>query len=85
MLPEDSQHEIAPMLDAYTQMLTNSRLVRHARRRIAEKLVSAETAVHDEAEALAGAMLAIRGEGYRHRASAALMKSAKPDGACCAT
>ncbi len=69
VLPEDSQHEMLPMLDAYTQMLTNSRLVRNARRRIAERLVSAETAVHDEAEALAGAMLAIRGEdvGSRQR------------------
>ena len=69
VLPEDSQQEMAPMLDAYTQMLTNSRLVRHARKRIAERLVTAETAVHDEAEALAGAMLAIRGEesGSRQR------------------
>ena len=62
VLPEDSQHEMAPMLDAYTQMLTNSRLVRNARKRIAERLLTAETAVHDEAEALAAAMLAIRGE-----------------------
>jgi phosphotransferase system enzyme I (PtsI) len=69
VLPEDSQAEIAPMLDAYTQMLTNSRLLRHSRKRIAEKHVSAETAVHDEAEALAAAMLAIRGEdtGSRQR------------------
>ena len=69
VLPEDSQAEIAPMLDAYTQMLSNSRLVRHSRRRITEKFVTAETAVHDEAEALAGAMLAIRGEdtGSRQR------------------
>ena len=67
VLPEDSQHEMAPMLDAYTQMLTNSRLVRHARKRIAERLVTAETAVHDEAEALAAAMLAIRGEDTASR------------------
>jgi phosphoenolpyruvate-protein phosphotransferase len=69
VLPEDSQLEIAPMLDAYTQMLTNSRLVRHSRKRITERFVTAETAVHDEAEDLAGAMLAIRGEdtGSRQR------------------
>jgi phosphoenolpyruvate-protein phosphotransferase len=69
VLPEDSQDEIAPMLDAYTQMLTNSRLLRNSRKRISEKHVTAETAVHDEAEALAGAMLAIRGEdaGSRQR------------------
>jgi phosphotransferase system enzyme I (PtsI) len=69
VLPEDSQAEIAPMLDAYTQMLTNSRLLRHSRKRISERHVTAETAVHAEAEALAGAMLAIRGEdvGSRQR------------------
>ncbi len=69
VLPEDSQAEIAPMLDAYTQMLTNSRLLRYSRKRITERHVTAETAVHDEAEALAGAMLAIRGEdvGSRQR------------------
>jgi phosphotransferase system enzyme I (PtsI) len=69
VLPEDSQAEIAPMLDAYTQMLTNSRLLRYSRKRITEKHVTAETAVHDEAEALAGAMLALRGEdaGSRQR------------------
>ncbi len=40
VLPEDSQAEIAPMLDAYLQMIGPSRLVRGARRRIAEGLVS---------------------------------------------
>lgn len=69
VLPEDSQHEIAPMLDAYDQMLTNSRLLRNSRKRIAEKHVTAETAVHDEAEALAGLIVAIKGEdtGSRQR------------------
>ncbi len=69
VLPEDSQAEIAPMLDAYTQMLTNSRLLRYSRKRITDRHVTAETAVHDEAEALASAMLAIRGEdaGSRQR------------------
>ena len=69
VLPEDSQDEMAPMLDAYTQMLTNSRLLRHSRKRITDRLVTAETAVHDEADALAAAMIAIRGEdtGSRQR------------------
>ena len=58
VLPEDSQHEIAPLIDAYLQMLGPSRLLRQARRRITEGLVTAETAVADEIEALAAAMLA---------------------------
>ena len=53
VLPEDSQAEIAPLLDAYLQMVGNSRLVRGARRRIADTLVSAETAVVDESDAIA--------------------------------
>jgi phosphoenolpyruvate-protein phosphotransferase len=59
VLPEDSQHEIAPLIDAYLQMLGPSRLLRQARRRIVEGLVTAETAVLDETDALAAAMLAI--------------------------
>ena len=47
VLPEDAHAEIAPLLDAYMQMLGPSRLVRGARLRIAEGLVSAETAVAD--------------------------------------
>ena len=39
VLPEDSQAEIAPLIDAYLQMIGPSRLVRGARRRIAEALV----------------------------------------------
>jgi phosphotransferase system enzyme I (PtsI) len=62
VLPEDSQHEIAPLIDAYSQMLSGSRLLRQARRHIGEQLVSAETAVHDEAEKLAAAMLALPGD-----------------------
>ncbi len=59
LLPEDSQDEIAPLLDAYMQMLGPSRLVRGARRRIAERLLSAETAVTEEAQAIAAALLAL--------------------------
>jgi phosphotransferase system enzyme I (PtsI) len=59
VLPEDSQHEIAPLIDAYTQMLSGSRLLRQARRRIAEDKLTAEAAVSDEVEALAAAVLAM--------------------------
>ena len=58
ILPEDSQAEIAHLLDAYLQMVGNSRMVRGARRRVNEGLVSAETAVLDETEAIAEAILA---------------------------
>jgi phosphoenolpyruvate-protein phosphotransferase len=58
VLPEDSQAEIAPLLDAYVQMLGPSRLLRGARRRISETLRSAEQAVIDEAEAIATALMA---------------------------
>jgi len=62
VLPEDSQHEIAPLIDAYLQMLGNSRLLRHARKRIADGLVTAETAVVDEVDSLAEAMMAVPAE-----------------------
>ena len=58
VLPEETQDEIAPLIDAYLQMLGASRLLRHARKRIAESHVTAETAVADEVEALAAAMTA---------------------------
>ena len=70
VLPEDSQAEIAPLLDAYLQMIGPSRLVRATRKRIAEALVTAETAVVDETEALATAILGVSGDngqaGRRH-------------------
>ena len=62
VLPEESQGEIAPLLDAYLQMLGPSRLVRGARSRVAERLVSAETAVMEEANAVATALAAVGGE-----------------------
>ena len=73
VLPEDSQAEIAPLLDAYLQMVGPSRLVRGARKRIAEGLVSAETAVFDESEAIAELIQAMPAEdddraGRRRRA-----------------
>jgi phosphotransferase system enzyme I (PtsI) len=72
ILPEESQAEIAPLLDAYLQMIGASRLVRGMRRRVAETLVSAETAVADETEHLAEAIMAMPADqdpaGRRRRA-----------------
>jgi phosphotransferase system enzyme I (PtsI) len=72
VLPEDSQAEIAPMLDAYLHMITSSRLVRGVRKRVAETLVTAETAVMDETDVLADAIVAMPGDedraGRRRRA-----------------
>ncbi|MCU0985046.1 MAG: phosphoenolpyruvate--protein phosphotransferase [Acetobacteraceae bacterium] len=58
ILPEDANRELEPLLDAYAQMLGNSRLTRNIRKRIAEQMLNAEAAVSDEAEALAEAMFA---------------------------
>lgn len=58
VLPEESQAEIAPLMDAYIRMLGPSRLVRGVRSRIEEGLLSAETAVVTEAEAIGEAIMA---------------------------
>ncbi len=58
VLPEDSQAEIAPLIEAYLRMLGPSRLIRGARRRIAEGLQSAEAAVLREAEEIGAAIMA---------------------------
>ena len=58
VLPEESQDEIAPLLDGYLQMLGNSRLLRGARKRITDTLLSAESAVFEEAEGIAEAIAA---------------------------
>ena len=71
ILPDDGQAELAPLLDAYMQMLGPSRLIRGARIRIRDRLVSAETAVADEAEQVARALLALSGDdpaGLQRRA-----------------
>ncbi len=62
VLPEEGQGEIAPLLDAYIQMLGPSRLVRGVRKRIQERLVSAETAVMEEANAISNALAALSTE-----------------------
>ena len=58
ILPEESKAEIAPLIDAYIRMLGPSRLIRGTRRRIEETLLSAESAVVAEADAIAAAILA---------------------------
>jgi phosphotransferase system enzyme I (PtsI) len=58
VLPEESQTELAPLIDAYIRMLGSSRLIRGVRRRIDESLQSAEGAVVAEAEGIATAILA---------------------------
>jgi phosphotransferase system enzyme I (PtsI) len=58
ILPEESQAELAPLIDAYIRMLGSTRMMRAIRRRIDETLLSAESAVVAEAEAIAGAILA---------------------------
>ena len=67
VLPEESQGEIAPLLDAYIQMLGPSRLLRGARKRIGDRLVSAETAVMEEANAIAAALAATSEEEHAAR------------------
>jgi phosphoenolpyruvate-protein phosphotransferase len=56
-LPEESQSEIAPLIDAYIRMLGPSRLIRGVRARIRETLLSAEAAVSKEAESIADAIM----------------------------
>jgi phosphoenolpyruvate-protein phosphotransferase len=60
LLPDEAQHELAPLLDAYVMMLGNSRLLRNARKRIESGRLAAETAVLDESEAIAAAILAAK-------------------------
>ena len=59
VLPEDSQAEITPLIDASLQMVGPSRLMRGARQRIKDMLVTAETAVVETGEEIATAILAM--------------------------
>ena len=59
LLPDESEREIAPLIDAYRQMLNSSRLLRGMQRRIGEGLVSAELAVAEEVKLAAGRLLAL--------------------------
>lgn len=58
VLPVESQHELAPLIDAYIRMIGPSRLIRGVRQRIEDQLLSAESAVMAETEAIAAAILA---------------------------
>jgi phosphotransferase system enzyme I (PtsI) len=71
VLPEEAQEELEPLLDAYAMMLGESRLLRGARKRIETGLLAAETAVADEAAAIADVILSAKDDdkaGLRRRA-----------------
>ena len=57
ILPPESQEEIAPLIDAYIRMLGPSRLIRGAKRRITETLLSAESSVSAEADDIGATIL----------------------------
>ena len=57
-LPEESETELGPLLDAHVHMLGHSRLMRAIYAAIEEKLVSATTAVLDVSESQAALILA---------------------------
>jgi phosphoenolpyruvate-protein phosphotransferase len=72
LLPDEAQHELAPLLEAYVMMLGNSRLLRGARKRIEGERLAAETAVQDESEAIAAAILTAKDDdkpGLNRRAA----------------
>ncbi len=77
VLPEESQAEIAPLIDAYIRMLGPSRLVRGVRRRIEETLFSAESAVMAEADAIAGTILATVDHGQSAEDKAGVRRQAE--------
>ena len=60
-LPEDSQAEIAPLMDVYLHMLGPSRLIRGVKSRIETGRHCAEAAMQAESEAQAEAILALPG------------------------
>ena len=76
VLPEESQSEIAPLIDAYIRMIGPSRLIRGVKRRIEETLLSAENAVATEAEAIASAIVATADAGQSGEDKASLRRQA---------
>ncbi len=62
LLPDESEREIAPLIDAYRQMLSSSRLLRAIERRIADELISAEVAGAAETRLAASRLLALPDE-----------------------
>jgi phosphotransferase system enzyme I (PtsI) len=77
VLPEESQAELSPLIEAYIRMLGSTRMVRGVRQRIEERLVSAERAVVDEAEAIAGAIMAQAEPGMPAEDRASLVRRAE--------
>src|SRR4030081_3497814 len=77
VLPEESQAEIAPLIDAYLRMIGPSRLVRGIRRRVEETLLSAESAVMAEADSIAGAILGQADPGLNAEDRASLNRRAE--------
>jgi phosphotransferase system enzyme I (PtsI) len=77
ILPEESQTEIAPLIDAYVRMLGPSRLVRGVKRRIEQTLLSAENAVATEAEAIATAIVAAGESNHSAEDKAATRRQAE--------
>jgi phosphotransferase system enzyme I (PtsI) len=76
VLPPESQEEIGPLIDAYIRMLGPSRLLRGARRRIAETLLSAESAVMAEADDIGGTIMAQADRGMAADDRAGLQRRA---------
>lgn len=77
VLPEESQQELAPLIEGYIRMLSSSRLMRGVRQRIEETLLSAESAVDAEAEAIAKAIMAQAEPGMPADDKASLMRRAE--------
>ena len=77
VLPEESQAEIAPLIDAYLRMIGPSRLVRGIRRRVEETLLSAESAVLAEVEAIAAAIMGHSEPGRNAEDRASLSRRAE--------
>ena len=76
VLPEESQSEIAPLIDAYIRMIGPSRLIRGVKRRIEETLLSAENAVATEADSIAAAIVATADAGQTAEDKASLRRQA---------
>ena len=77
VLPEETQAELSPLIEAYIRMLGSTRMIRGVRQRIEERLVSAERAVVDEAETIAGAILAQAEPGMPAEDRASLVRRAE--------
>jgi phosphoenolpyruvate-protein phosphotransferase len=76
VLPPESQEEIGPLIDAYIRMLGPSRLIRGARRRIAETLLSAESAVLAESDDIGATIMAQSDRGMAADDRAGLQRRA---------